>query len=242
MRYPLLDWLRGFAILLMVIYHSCYDLFFFGYLDTAFGKGYWIPFRYVIVILFVGLVGVVTYLVHKAELNTRSLWKRTWQLGVACLFVTLSSYFIAPTKMTLFGILHFILLSSLLAIFFVRIPKIALVFGISVFVSGHVFSFAELNSVWLHWIGMVAEKRPALDYVPMFPWFGIVLIGVFVGYLISTSDAAANIARVDFDQSNNRIFATCSGWLKTAGQHSLIIYLLHQPLMFAGFYLVNWFA
>lgn len=239
MRYPLLDWLRGVAILLMVIYHFCYDLFFFGYLDTAFGKGGWVPFRYVIVLLFLSLVGIVTYLVHRDGIRLNSVKKRTLQLFIACMIVTASSYFVAPTKMTLFGILQLILLSSLLGLLFIRTPVIALVIGTLVFVAGHAFQFQTLDSIWLHWLGMVENKRPALDYVPVFPWFGVVLIGVFIGSLMVKHPSLTAIVSLDLCEKGSKPVRHFHRLLTLSGQHSLVIYLLHQPLMFGGFYLIK---
>ena len=238
-RYPFLDWLRGFSILLMVIYHFCYDLDFFGYIDTAFGKGNWIPFRYVIVIGFLSLVGVSLVLVHGKGIRWSSLKKRTWQMALACVAVTVSSYFIAPTKITVFGILQFILLASWLALPFLTYYKTALFTGILVFVLGHVIQTPFFEADYLHWIGMVEQKRPALDYVPLFPWFGIVLIGITLGHWFINLDSGRAVAKLQIGKIHGLKFI--SYWMEKAGQHSLIIYLVHQPLMFAVFYLIEMF-
>lgn len=239
-RYLLIDWLRGFSIVLMVVYHFCYDLDFFGYIDTAFGKGYWIPFRYVIVIGFLSMVGVSLVLVHSPKINLRSLKKRTLQLGLASLLVTLSGYFIAPSKITVFGILHFILVASFLALIFINNAKLSLIMGIAVFIVGHVVTNPIMDNVWLHWIGMVENKRPALDYVPIFPWFGMILIGIWFGHLMKQKPKVSQIceqpmlARYNINAFNKIDASLC--WM---GKHSLVIYLVHQPAMFAAFYLIE---
>lgn len=240
-RLPLIDLLRGFAILLMVIYHFCYDLFFFDYLDTNFGKGYWIPFRYVIVISFLVLVGVSLRLVHTPAIKWQSLKKRTLQMALACIFVTVSSYFIAPNKLTVFGILHFILLASWLALVVVNRPITALLLGIVVFVLGHVYNAQFFDNIWLHWLGMVENKRPALDYVPVFPWLGPVLWGIFLGSLIQQNKKVREVFAINFANRANWLFSQSAKVLQRAGQHSLVIYLLHQPILFGGFYLLEWF-
>ena len=236
-RYPFIDWLRGFAILLMVIYHFCYDLDLFGYIDTAFGKGYWVPFRYVIVIGFLSLVGVSLVLVHSKNINWRSMQKRSLQLLLASLAVTASSYFVDPRQLTIFGILQFILVASWFALPFLRYYRLSFTLGIVVFALGHTFETASLNSLWLHWIGMVETERQALDYVPMFPWFGMVLIGITLGHWFFNTETGKTVA--SFEVGKVTGLKQISWLLEKSGQHSLVIYLVHQPIMFGALYLIQ---
>ncbi|MDO6717939.1 heparan-alpha-glucosaminide N-acetyltransferase [Psychrosphaera sp. 1_MG-2023] len=239
-RYSLLDWLRGFAILLMVIYHFCYDLYYFNYIDTMFGKGYWIPFRYVIVILFLSLVGVSLVLSHNPKLRWRNLIRRSGQLGLAAFFVSVSSYFIAADKVTVFGIIHFILLATFLSLPFISRPKIALVLGVIVFFLGHYVQSQFFDPLYFHWLGMVETKRPALDYVPVFPWFGIVLIGIFFGHLIQNNNVVQKVFKTNLaEQFHLPMLTIFNSLIERAGQHSLIIYLVHQPILFGLFMAVE---
>lgn len=238
-RLLMLDWLRGIAILLMVVYHFCYDLYFFNYLDTAFGKGYWIPFRYVIVVLFLGLVGVSLVISHHRGINWSSVKKRSLQLALAASFVTASSYFIAPDKLTIFGILHFILLASLLSLWFIPRPKLAFMAGIVIFTLGHLVQLSVFDATAFHWLGMVETKRPALDYVPLFPWLGVVLIGIYFGHVILKSSAVSGFLASE-PTSQIRVINYLNSGITRSGQHSLVIYLVHQPIMFSGFWLFHW--
>ena len=233
-RLPFIDWLRGFAIALMVIYHFCYDLYFFKFWDIAFGKGLWIPFRYVIVVSFLALVGVSLVLVHSKGMRWNNMLKRSGQLALASAFVTASSYFVAPEKLTIFGILHFILVASWMAIPFLSRPLLALVAGILVFIVGHTVKGDVFSSIWLHWLGMMPEYRPALDYVPVFPWFGMVLIGVYLGHQIMERRFVNRISAVELTEYDKTGLSSLLQW---AGKHSLVIYLAHQPILFGGFYL-----
>lgn len=236
-RYPFIDWLRGFFILLMVIYHFCYDLDLFGYIDTAFGKGYWVPFRYVIVIGFLSLVGVSLVLVHSKAINWSSMKKRSLQLALASLAVTVSSYFVDPRQLTVFGILQFILLASWLALPFLAYYRLSLFLGAGVFALGHLIKTPMLEPLWIHWIGMNETPRQALDYVPLFPWFGMVLIGITLGHWFFKTEQGKAVAK--FEVSKITGLRQISWLLEKSGQHSLIIYLIHQPLMFGTFYAIR---
>lgn len=236
-RLGFIDWLRGASIVLMVIYHFCYDLDFFGYIDTAFGQNYWVPFRYVIVIGFLTLVGVSLVFVHSNGVNWRSVQKRSLQLLLASIAVTVSSYFVDPRQFTIFGILQLILVSSWLALPFVKHPRFALLTGVLIFALGHIVKTPIFEPLWLHWLGMVEQKRAALDYVPIFPWFGLVLIGIYVGHWFANSERGRNVARIDMRQVKG--LSVISRVMEKAGQHSLIIYLVHQPVMFGAFYLLS---
>lgn len=237
-RLPLIDWLRGLSIILMVIYHFCYDLDFFGYIDTAFGQNWWIPFRYVIVIGFLSLVGVSLVMTHQRAIKWANMNKRSLQLLIACVFVSGSGYFIAAHKITVFGILQFILVASWLALPFINKPILALCLGIGVFILGHTFTHSVFDSVWIHWIGMAENIRPALDYVPLFPWFGVVLIGVFVGHWFR-SEKGQVVGKYTLTNHRSAVIAKSNRLIEVMGQHSLIIYLVHQPLMFGIFYLLE---
>lgn len=236
-RYAFIDWLRGFSIALMVIYHFCYDLDLFGYIDTAFGKNYWIPFRYVIVIGFLSLVGVSLVLVHRDHIRWRSMGKRSFQLLLASLAVSASSYFVDARQVTLFGILQLILVSSWLALPLLKFYRLSFIIGAIIFALGHWVKSPIFEPLWVHWVGMVETQRPALDYVPLFPWLGMVLMGITLGHWFFNTQIGSKVASLELGKING--LGKISWLLEKAGQHSLVIYLVHQPLMFGVFYLVH---
>ena len=78
------------------------------------------------------------------------------------------------------------------------------------------------------WIGLMTHKPPTEDYVPLLPWFGVVLLGLFAGpRIIGFARRTAGVL--------NR-HGLVRG-LALAGRHSLIIYLLHQPLLIGTLFL-----
>lgn len=233
-----LDMLRGFAIVLMIIFHFCYDLRYFGYVDWHIPNGpNWWPFRYFILTLFIFTVGMSLSLAHHPQFKRISFVKRLVQLGLAALAITLMSLIMFPHAWIYFGILHFIALASLIGVPFISRPRIAL--------------FLALVILFGYWFGMLGNEWPfnlfadwlpddTEDYVPLFPWLGVMLLGIgFAGIVLPqmASRSKQHTKKIKpWDLPNitiNRVLA----WL---GKRGLIIYLIHQPILFACFYLVQW--
>jgi uncharacterized membrane protein len=63
-----------------------------------------------------------------------------------------------------------------------------------------------------------------VDWYPVFPWFGAALLGVFVGFTLWPG------GRRRFDLPDLSQTAPVRG-LAFLGRHSLLIYLVHQPVL-----------
>ncbi len=224
-RYVLIDALRGFAILLMIAYHLSFDLNYHGWIHQDFNHAaFWLTARACIVSLFLLLVGV-SLVLNAQRADSASFWRRQIRLLVACIAVSLGSYMMFPQSFIFFGILHFILLASLLGRVFVKFHYVNLAASLPVLLSGIVYSNPLFNTPLLQWIGFMTYKPYTEDYVPFFPWFGVVLAGIFLGRLI-----VKNPVWLKFDPPGTRQFAL-------AGRHSLAIYLLHQPVLLGVLFL-----
>ena len=216
-RSAILDALRGFAVVLMVIFHFCYDLTLFDLASIPiYQDARWIAFRYIIVSLFLGAMGASLYLHMRKGMNWHSYWRRLVILALSAGAITFITFFALKEKYIFFGILHLIILSSLLGLFFVRFFWLNLLFGTLILWIGFGYSNAFFNQTWLLWLGLRTLSTGAADYTPVFPWFGAVLIGMFMTRLLG-----------------NRLFHSAKhlDQLIFLGRHSLIIYLLHQPVL-----------
>ena len=76
----------------------------------------------------------------------------------------------------------------------------------------------------LNWIGLVTRKPVTEDYVPLLPWFGIVLAGMFAGKKIA--QVKQSVAAWQWSPAG-----PAGRSLAWAGRHSLTIYMVHQPLL-----------
>jgi uncharacterized membrane protein len=234
-RVDVVDAARGFAVAMMIAYHFCFDLTFYGWahwpmLDDA----RWIAWRSTIVGCFVFMVGVSLALRDARERERGAGWfdrgfVRRWaQIAGAALLVTAGSAALFPKTFIYFGVLHFVAVALWLCRRAPRLGGWAIAAGCVVTVIGLLVSSPAFDPKAIDWIGFAAEKPLTEDYVPLFPWLGVVMVGCGVGALwgrrgfrLSPAAAAAWTA---VPAGLRRLAAAMGRW-------SLAIYLLHQPLM-----------
>lgn len=230
-RWQLLDLLRGVAILAMVVFHFAWDLYYFGYssvdVTQVFG---WVVFQKSILTGFLLLVGVGLVLGHGEGIRWRAFWRRWAFLVVAALLTTAGTYWMFPDYFVFFGVLHAIALFSLMALPFLRLRWwITALVGVVVIAANFAWNDAMFEDRWLAWIGFWPTSPPTSDVVPVFPWFGVVLLGVALMRLIMASSLRAGISAWRSDLP----VAKGVAWL---GRWSLPFYLLHQPVIIGVLY------
>ncbi|MGD8483396.1 MAG: heparan-alpha-glucosaminide N-acetyltransferase [Thioalkalispiraceae bacterium] len=222
-----IDALRGSAIALMIIYHFCYDLVYFNFAGFDFYHDpFWLSARNFIVSLFLLVVGISLVLANQNGINGHKVMKRFAVILSAALFISLLTYFMFPGRTIFFGILHFIAFASLVGLLFYRFYWANLFTGIAMIVIGVTIKSALFDQPWLQWLGMMTHKPATEDYVPMLPWLGVVLIGMFIAKVILSKPALLNYCGKLPSSGFTRL-------LSYAGRHSLVIYLLHQPVLMA---------
>jgi len=222
-----IDVLRGLAIVFMVIFHFSYDLTIFGWADFNTAKDIeWRIFRTFIVSIFLVAVGMSSYLAYHKSFNKKKLTKAVGKLFAVSLFITLGSFLMHPGAWVYFGIIHFITVALPISVLFVRAPYIALMVGTGCIV-GYWMGILNLYPIWEWCVLHLGIPKLTVDLVSFFPWIGVVLIGVFMMY--------KELFYIKF-KSN-----TFSNKLSFLGQHSLIIYLIHQPILYGLFGLADMF-
>jgi uncharacterized membrane protein len=225
-----LDLARTIALVAMVIFHFTFDLGLFGFIpaDTIY-RPFWYYFARSIAGSFLFMVGISLWLSHRQGIRWRVFWWRLAKVGAAAALVTVASFWLVPGGPIWFGILHAIAVTSLIGLLVLRLPwPVTLLLAIAVFAAAWGPRFAAFDPLWLVWTGL-AESRPAMgDYVPLIPWLAPVLAGV----------AFARALRVD--QWRRQVPSRRMTVLTFPSRHSLIIYLLHQPIMISLFSAYVW--
>jgi len=126
-----------------------------------------------------------------------------------------------------FGILHLIGVSIILAYPFLGLRFTNLILGTLIFAAGQYILAQGLTSgsLWLSPFGILPEGVMMPDYRPLLPWFGVVLVGLFFGNLVYRDGLRPA------SQTNHVPMPARP--LLPLGRNSLVIYLIHQPVIIA---------
>ncbi|WP_292366665.1 MULTISPECIES: heparan-alpha-glucosaminide N-acetyltransferase [unclassified Methanoculleus] len=229
-RYWEIDLARGIAVVTMILFHSAFDLNFFGVLPLDVSGGFLRMLAYLTASTFIFLVGIsftISYARTSERLAGRALALKYVRRGLTIfgygLVITAVTWLFLPSVYVVFGILHFIGIAILLAPLFFRFDtEKLLITSIACLIAGYATSL--ITGPWpLLWIGIRPESFTSLDYVPLLPWFGLVLVGMACGHLFypdGRRNFSIPVAKPAFARP-----------LEFLGRHSLVIYFLHQPII-----------
>jgi uncharacterized membrane protein len=226
-RIAAIDAARGAALIGMAIYHLSWDFAYFGLAAPTFPVT---PpmrlFSHTVAGAFLALAGVSLALAHHDAFDRRSFQRRLAIIVGAAALVTIASRLLAPADAIYFGILHCIAVASLLAAPLVRAPISAAFVAAALAFVAPFLANPTFNTPAVVWLGLDTIPPDTFDWRPLAPWSGFVFLGL----------AFARIYRRGLTQSRLaqwRPSTTFSRVLAWAGRHSLAIYLVHQPVLFA---------
>ncbi|WP_235897482.1 heparan-alpha-glucosaminide N-acetyltransferase [Neoaquamicrobium microcysteis] len=224
-RLEAIDFARGAALVAMAIYHFAWDLEFFGYAPPGMtAEGGWKLFARGIASSFLFLVGVSLYLAHANGIRWASFRRRFIMVAGAAAAISLITWFAVPGAFIFFGILHQIALASLLGLAFLRWPAWATVLAaLAVIAAPHFLRSTLFDHPAFWWLGLSSVNPRSNDYVPLFPWFAAVLLGIAAAGLATRAGLFARLRALALPRWTRPV--------QTAGRHSLLVYLVHQPVL-----------
>ncbi len=228
-----IDVWRGLAIVSMVIYHLAWDLRSFAEVYIDLFSPFWFYFQRSIASSFVLMVGISLTVSYNRAIQKKGgrdgLYWKFFRRGL----LVFGTGLVMGTALRLlnmgridFGILHMIGVSIILAYPFLRFRWLNLLFIAILMPLSYYLKTIETTSLTWVWLGITPPGYGPQDFFPLVHWFAVVLIGVFLGNSLYTGGVRQFILR-DF----SAFFPfNILGFL---GNHSLLIYVIHQPILIA---------
>lgn len=253
-RLPRLDALRGLAMVWMAGFHFSFDLNQYGLIgrQNFYADPFWTTQRTLIVTLFLLCAGLGQALAF--EHSARMAWRRWSQIAGCALLVSVGSWWMFPHSFIWFGVLHAMAVMLLLLQALRPRPggwmdsaagaaatqrwgwglaAAALLLPLWV---AHPFFDSRLTG----WVGLVTHKPITEDYVPLLPWFGVMLGGWLLGRRLIGQPTSLGFRLLAGDLGG------WWGWairpLARLGRWPLSFYMLHQPVLLALLALPTWLS
>ena len=243
-RITVIDYFRGIALIYMVVYHFLFDMAFI--VPTEWGRTAYHANDDIIVFdtaSFILLAGISCAF-------SRSNLKRGGRLLAIAMVFTIVTAFVFPGEAIYFGILHLMSTGMILYGAFdgffkkvpaaVMIPVCAIVFTLTYTISKGFVGIKGLFEIdlpeellannQLYPFGVIKGGFMSVDYVPLLPWLFLFLGGAYIGGLIVKYR----------EKLPSFCYADPLPWLGFIGRHTLIVYILHQPVILAVVYVVDY--
>src|ERR1700712_4612274 len=234
-RLDRLDLWRGLAMVWMACFHFSFDLNQYHVLppQNFYADPFWTGQRLCIVSMFLLGAGAGQAVAVAAGQTWARFWRRWAQVGGCAVLVSMGSYVMFPRGWISFGVLHgMAVMLILLRALGTRLPPARLaraplaVAGVAALAAvawmlPHWVQSPFFDSRLTDWIGLITHLPATEDYVPVLPWFAMMLAGYLVASLLLVHARAAFAGPVPFLV---RPLAVLGGW-------SLSFYMLHQPIL-----------
>ena len=198
----------------MIILHFIYDLSeLYRFVPPVWG----------ILSLLQSYGGTVFFLISGicVTLGRKFLRRGIVVLGCGLLVSAVSGFAGIPIR---FGVLHALGVCMLLWQFFkAASAKLLLFTGLGAVVLGFVFEEFTVSSPLFYPLGLTASGFESADFFPLFPYLGYFLLGARLGQILYPRRRSL-LGNHEFSGAVSRFFSFC-------GRHSLLLYLIHQPLL-----------
>lgn len=221
-----IDVARTFAILFMITFHALYVPY---YLDIArtmtvthLGFWWWFP-RLTAAGPFIFLAGLSLPISQTRSKTISSYVRRGLKILALGMLITLLTWLVSRQGYVRFGILHFFGIAFMIGHFFLRFRFFNLALGLALVAVGVYLDVTPtaVDFPWLLWLGLRPRGVPMMDYVPLLPWFGFFLLGIFCSKMLYPQGRRRfSIPELD---------SPVTGLLTLPGRHSLVLYVAQWP-------------
>ena len=218
----------------MVTYHFCWDLGYFGFIDQRLiTQGFGLFIAQLIGLSFITIAGISSRLLSLLDNFKKKFLKRLFKLVFISFLISTTTFVLDKNNFIFFGILHFLSVCSLISLILVQFKNnfhLLLIFiGVAIVsISAITFDLPLM----LSWLGFNKEIPITNDFYPLFPWITFYLFGFWSGKIIFEK----------LNKKNNNFLMPINGinvflkFFQYIGQKALVVYILHQPILFSLFF------
>ena len=232
MRLEKLDILRWIAIIMMVLFHLNYSLVnIFSSNVLNFSEIFWFYIWKIAAILFISIAGISFYLAEKKywKYIYRKYFRYALALSCIALLISICTYLYFPEQYIRFGIIHFFALSFFILPLFIRFGYMNIILWAWIILSW-LFISEPISNEYLYWLWFIYPGFSSADYYPLIPYFWVILIWYALWYVLDRFSGLIIFQKKG--QKNKLEKALIFSWRK-----SLLIYLIHQPIILGVIYL-----
>jgi uncharacterized membrane protein len=243
LRLTEIDFMRGVAVLFMVLFHALFIGMLFDFWQLNLFEGGWQVFGLIVRWTFLLLVGVSLVLSRRDFVGQL---RRSGFVFFLAMLVTIATWLVFPNEFVKFGVLHLIAVSIPVVFLFKKV-SLKWIVGLGVFFNfmGPMLRLVIVDNEWLFPLGIRYWGFSSLDYFPIFPWLGVVLLGLGLGKFLylPAADGGGDYAKVlgiDFvfgEVHVKRVRGVLgrAKWILWMGKRALLIYMLHFPILYFSF-------
>lgn len=221
-RLAAIDYARGVFVAWMIVFHAFWDLNFFGLLNiNILSDPFWYTQRNIIVFGFIFISGLSSELTSQKRIIN---FKNEIQIFAAAICVSIGSYLINPKEFIYFGVLHFIFCAKVLSKLLFRSQFKIFICLVLIAISALNIKNNNFNNPYLIWLGIGAKKPVTMDFVPLLTWIGVYCLGQICAWFFKFYTFCTNQMTRTKVLKINQMFLFL-------GKNSLLIYLIHQPII-----------
>ncbi len=206
----------------MPIFHSVYNLYTVGLVDTQWTKHtFWQIYQHLGLGTFVLVSGMAFILSTTKGIRWDRLLRRAFKLAVIALAITIVTYIAMPDRFVRFGVIHFFAATIIFAPLFRALKFWLVIPGLVIIAVAAITPNSGIFPEPLFYItGLMSERPRSIDYIPLIPWFGVFLLGMGLAHMLKVPE----------------LHRPPAGWMRPViwlGRYSLWFYLIHQVVVYA---------
>ena len=248
-RISLFDGLRGLCVIMMILHHGMYNILYggFDFLDDSGLQRFarLVSIHPILPWLSAFFASIFIFLAGMSCKLSRNNNLRAGKIAIGALLVTIITWAFEGMPI-LFGILHFlavatliyILLDKLFPVLFkkywlapVYLPLFFLFFYLTETIVWDLPVFTLFGTVINNPLTIIGFRPPrfqSLDFFGFLPWIFMFFTGAVFGHFVKTSPVSEKLQIIKLPV------------LDFIGRNTLLVFLLHQPVMLGVMQVIEW--